>query len=188
MPRKPKIPTAGKPVPPMTRLKKLPLADREKIYQWTLDLKGEEARKQIVAEYDIRLSSDSQLSLWRSWQFQQRRMESLNSVTEQFEEFYAKANPAASREVIRQMGIAFFMSEAANRGDAEGFHAFASLDIKDNSAKTKALQEEKKLNISERRLQLLEAKAAQADQAKEVLDGPKTPEEKQAAIRAIFGM
>ena len=44
------------------------------------------------------------------------------------------------------------------------------------------------LALEERRVKLLEDKAAAADQTKSILESPLSPEEKQARIRAIFGM
>lgn len=56
------------------------------------------------------------------------------------------------------------------------------------TAKTKAEIEGKKLDLAERRVRLLEEKAKQADQAKEVTESGLTPEEKLLKMKQIFGM
>jgi len=45
-----------------------------------------------------------------------------------------------------------------------------------------------KVGLDERKLDLLEKKAAQADSAKEVVASKMTPEQKEAEYRRIFGM
>lgn len=56
------------------------------------------------------------------------------------------------------------------------------------SGQTKFNLEKLKLDLQERRVALLEKKAAMADEAKGVVESKLTPEEKMERIKAIFGM
>lgn len=160
-PRKPNSPGKDKPVPALTRLKSLPAADREVIYGWCSDAKKTltDVRGEIRSVYSISLSSDSQLSRFRDWQFHQQRLERHNSNVENFEEAFRRANPKASAETIRNAAIAFFMSEAAASGDRDGFIDIARLDLDERSAKTKAHFKEREISLGENKFQFDAAKA-----------------------------
>lgn len=63
-----------------------------------------------------------------------------------------------------------------------------SLVLEDRKAAANYELKKADLDIKERRVSLLEQKAAQADQAKGVIESALTPEEKQQRLRQIFGM
>jgi hypothetical protein len=178
----------------LTKLKMLPAATREVIWSWREELKdgtplsNAAIRNRLATQFGVRLQRDGQLSVFWSWQAHQMRTESYNAKIEQFEEFYAKQNPNASRERVRDAAISFFMTETAANGDREGFVDVANLDLREREGATRARFEERKINVSERRVALLEQKAAAFDQAKKISDSKLTPAEKDSEYRRIFGM
>ena len=58
----------------------------------------------------------------------------------------------------------------------------------DSVKAVKVLLQREDQKIDERKLKILEAKATQADQAKEVATSNMTPEQKQEKMRSIFGL
>lgn len=143
-----RIPKSGQPLPPATQLKKLPADKRAEIMSWKDELSLADARARLKERFGISLSSDGRLSEFYSWQFRQSLLEGLNSSTEQFEQWYAKRNPTASRERIREAGIAFFMNENLTAGDQKGFALFADLSMQEDSGKTKGRQKDEQLALA----------------------------------------
>lgn len=184
--------TAGQ-VSPVTRLKELALkkpAVREELWAWRKepDLTNAAIRGRIEARFGIQLTRDGQLSDFWSWLHQVIRSENWNARVEQFEDWYRKTNPDSSVDKVRDAGIAFFLTEAAAAEDREGFVEVANLDLKKRGMQTKAAFDERKVQVQERRLALLEKKEQQADEAKAVAASNLTAEEKAARMRQIFGM
>lgn len=180
----------------LSRLKKLPSGQRETIWEWRseTDDKGvtitnAAIRHRIAAQFGIRLSGDYQLSRFWKYQRLQMRAEGWNERQEQFQKFYQEQNPNASRDQVRQAAIAFFMMEAADAGDRDGFVEMANLDLKDKTSKTKAEIERQKLEIADRRTKLLERKAEAYDQAKGILSNQSLSEdEKKERMHQLFGI
>ena len=145
----------------LTRLKNLSPEQREAIWGWrsevdskNMPLTNAALRNRLAEHFGIRLSQDAQLSKFWSWQFHQVRVEGYNAKLEQFQEFYTRQNPNASREKVREAGIAFFMTEAAADGDRDAFLDVANLDLAEVTGKTKA-------SFKEREVALAEQKAAE---------------------------
>jgi hypothetical protein len=183
--------SGDRPLPPLTRLKQLPLADREIVYGWCLDpaKKLQDVRGEIRDAYEISLSSDSQLSRFKDWQYLQQHTERLNNWTEELEERLKEFNPSASRDQVRGFLIDTLMKEAAASGDQKLALEILDRDLADRSAKTKASENAKKIEIAQRRLALLEKQAEQANAAKAVTaDTSLTPAEREAKYKQIFGM
>jgi hypothetical protein len=183
---------AGK-VSPLSRLKELCLKKpeaRDELWAWRKEpeLTNAAIRGRIEARWGITLSRDGQLSEFWPWLRMQVRTANFNSRVAEFEEWYQGKNPEATAEKIRQAGIAFFLTEAASEGDREGFVEVAHLDLKNQSAKTKAVFEREKIEISKRRLALLEKRASQADQAEGIARSEASAEEKALKMRALFGI
>ena len=63
-----------------------------------------------------------------------------------------------------------------------------SPDVRDLAQLTQLLLKARQMDLDERRIKLLETKAAQADQAGEVVKSDLSPEEKVTRFREIFGM
>lgn len=190
-PRKLSSPGDGKPLPALTRLKQLPLADREIIYGWCIDPARTltDARGEIRSVYNISLSSDSQLSRFKDWQYLQQRTDRLNNWTEELEERLKEFNPSASRDKVREFLIDTLMKQAAAEGDREFAMEMLNVDLADRSAKTKAHENAEKIAIAKRRLSLLEEKERKLNQAKEIMaDGELSQSQREAKMKQLFGM
>lgn len=176
MSRKIKIPKDGK-LPPLTQLKQLPADKRIEIREMLEAVPREEAQKNLEKQFGIRIGRNG-LSVFWQWQKQQERTENYNQLIEGFEDFYTKANPNASREKVRDAGIAFFLAETTANRDREGFTDVARLDLKERDSKTNAALEERKVSVSERRIAMLERKIMDAAKALEAAksSGGITPE------------
>lgn len=145
----------------LTRLKNLSPEQREAIWGWRSEVDSDQKpfsnaalRNRLAERFGIRLSQDAQLSKFWSWQFHQTRVESYNGMLEQFQDFYSRLNPNASRQKVREAGIAFFMTEAAANGDRDAFLDVAHLDLAEVTAKTKAAHKERELKLAEEKFQL----------------------------------
>jgi hypothetical protein len=187
-PRKLRIPTGGAPLPGATQLKQLPGESRLRIAKLFDTLPDEEIIKQIELDFGVNCSL-SALRSFRQWQYTQMRWESRNELLEQFEKLCAQKNPAMSREKVRDLGITVFLAEELANKDRKGFVDVAHLSLAEETGKTKAANEQKKIQIAERRVALLEKKADQADKAKGLLENTElTEKEKEAQMRALFGL
>lgn len=151
----------------LTKLKALSPEQREAIWAWRSEVDGKglpltntALRNRLAERFSIRLSQDAQLSKFWSWQFHQVRVESYNGMLEQFQDFYTRLNPSASRQQVREAGIAFFMTEAAAKGDRDGFLDVANLDLAEVTGKSKA-------SFKEREVTLAEQKAAEAKKSEQ---------------------
>jgi hypothetical protein len=185
--RKLRQPSNGKAKPPLTRLKELPSAERAKL----MEVLRANTYAQAEAQFESLVGfacSVGVLSQFFQWQSTQEDLETSNDLVEQFEEFCRKQNPDWSLEKVREMAMGFFIAHATAKKDLKGFAQIASLDLEERKSKTKAKFESQKISISDRRVTLLEKKAAQADQAKAVTASQLTPEQKDAEYRRIFGM
>lgn len=173
--RKPRIPR-GKQPPALTRLKQLPAEDRQAIFDWGKELTHAECRKRIKADYGISLSSDSQLSKFRSWQLRQTVWDRFNEMVEQDEQAIQEAFPDMDRERLREMAIKRAYAMADLMGDPKLTLKVVQTDLKDSQD-----------SRDWERLELLKRKAEQADQAKETLGSQLSEEEKLTRMKSIFG-
>lgn len=153
----------------LTKLKNLSPEKREAIWGWRSETDEKQKpltnlalRNRLAEQFGIRLSRDGQLSEFWSWQWHQMRVEGYNAKLEQFQEFYAKQNPNASRQQVRDAGIAFFMTEAAANGDRDGFLDVANLDLADLTGKTKGNFKEREVTLAEQKF----AETKKSDQQK----------------------
>jgi hypothetical protein len=155
---------------------------------------AEHARTHTLAETRAWLREDgitigsSALSEWlSSWSLRQIFSEAESNATE-FRTWLLKAMPELSEEQLDQRAALMFQFQAVRTGDADTYLAFASARAKARLEEAKLKQKERALEHDERRIALLEKKAAQADEAKSVIESKQTPEEKQLKLRQIFGM
>ncbi len=178
-------------VSPLTRLKELAgkkpaIADELWAWHGEAELTNAAIRGRIEARFGITLSRDGQLSDFWSWLSHKRREENYNDIVARFEDFYAKAHPNASRDRVRDMGIAFFMAEAVQDQDEKKFNVMANLDLRDREGKTKAELDVRKVSVSERRVKVLEEAAERARKTEAVLDSNISAEDQAKRIREIF--
>lgn len=148
---------------------------------------AEFARSHTLAETVKWLGADgvriqkSALSRWLSWwQWQQIYVQS-ESDAEDFKEMVRKEYPDMDIEKVERFGHLFFQRAAIKRDQPQIF-------LKFSSARSKAALEKAKLAQTDRRIKLLEEKAAKADQAAEVTKSALTPEEKDRRMKEILGL
>jgi len=186
--RKLRQPRDGKPKPPLTRLKELPASDRAKVMEILRDHATADAKPLVERQVGFQCSLDA-LYKFFSWQVNQESLDAQNDMLETFEEFTRKRNPQWTAEKVRQHSIDFLMAYTSSRKDVIGFATIAAIDQRERHGQAKAKFEERKVSVSERRVALLEQKAAQADKAKGVLEDKELTEEQKAArMRELFGI
>ncbi len=119
----------------------------------------------------------STVSEWHSWYALKRRMEAAAERANQTALALAK-DSELTPEDIERVAQTVFTAEALQAGDVTGYVALAKLRLA-----ARALEHDA------RKLKLLEAKAAKADQADSVMgDGKLSEEEKAAKLKQIFRM
>lgn len=160
-------------------LKTLPAERQADIAAYAVDHSLAATRDWLRAD-GVKCSSTS-LSDWLSWYRLQAVFTRAQSSAEEFKGWLGKGFPELSEADLDQRAALMFQFEAVKQGDPETYLAFAT-------ARTKAKQKDRELALSERRVSLLEQKAAQADAARVVAASNATPEEKAQKMRAIFGL
>lgn len=132
-PRKIVVRLKGNRRSPMLRLKHLPREARQKLYEAADKLTCEAWRAHVEKVHRIKLNSNSHLTRFRDWQFNQERLETRNDRVEQFELYFRSKNPRATAAELRSASIAFMLNEAAMDGDRKGFNSLARTSISDDS-------------------------------------------------------
>lgn len=177
-----------------SKLKNLPAEDQEAI--WSLmhptDRETPAMTLEAVAvsvrdSYQISVGL-STLSEWHSWYALERRMLNARNRANQTAVELAK-NSDLSPADIERVAQTVFTAETLEGGNIKAFVALAKLGLD----RTKLEQAEAKIGLARkalahdaRRLELLEAKAKQADQAKDVLETKLSPEEQNRRLREIL--
>lgn len=145
--------------------------------EWCRTIGYAEAIKRIESEFGLKPSITAVSNWWGTWPLQ-RAFLTAGSVAERIKEAARDIpNLNITPEQMEQLGQTAFMVDALSRMDRDTFF----------EAKRSA-QKDRELSMTERRIALLERKAAQADAAEEVVTSTLTPEEKQAKMREIFGL
>lgn len=144
----------------------------------------------IRDQYRIEIGK-SALGEFYQWLEVQRRMWSRESLIDQMKEIIAKDTSLTPAQV-KAAGQRLFMADGILEKDVVKFKVGADGESADYKARQKdqeiALRKES-VNVLKRKLALLEAKAAQADEAAKVSgDGALSAEEKAARLKQIFGM
>ena len=128
------------------------------------------------------------LSEWlSSWQLRQTFLRAESSAN-QFKQWLAQSFPDLSESEMDRRAALQFQFESMKTGDPETYLAFATARHKAKIDTAKLKLKEQQVALDSRRVALLEKKAAQADQAKQVVESKFTPEEQQIKLRQIFGM
>lgn len=115
------------------------------------------------------------------WLEVKRRIDARADLVTQLKQDLAK-DPEVSDEQIRKAGQRLFMAEGILEKDHKIF--FDMVKIGQNEARLK--QNDARIGLDKRKLAILEAKAAQADQAKAVLTQKISPEEQNRRLREIL--
>lgn len=161
------------------KLKNLPPEVRETLWRYRYPEEDGEKLPMVAIlaalqrEHGI-TSSLASLSEFYSWQRLQKRMETARARAEQAKLELMRTSDL-SPEDIERVGQCVFTSETVEAGNVKAFVQLAKLRLASRS-----------LELDARRLAILEAKAAQADKATEVLSQKISPEEQIKRLRAIL--
>jgi hypothetical protein len=169
----------------LTRLKALSPDAREEIWSWRSELNSEKAtltnaeiRGRIQERFSIRLNHDGQLSTFWQWQYRQMQYDRLGELASEDEEQLAQKFPNADRDKIREKTILRMYALADLEEDPQFALKVVNTDLKDNV-----------VSIDRRKVVVLERKAAQADQAKGILEDKElTIEARTARMKEVFGI
>lgn len=163
------------------KLKSLPEEDQAEL--WRLLSVPTEGRDkpltydELAVEVPLRFgcaTSRSALAEWRSWYALRQRMERARRRAAQATLDWAR-DPGMSAEDLERLGQVVFTAESIEGGDVKAYVQLMRLR-----------NQQRALNIDHRKLELLEKKAAQADEAKEVLGSKLSMEEQNRRLRDIL--
>jgi hypothetical protein len=179
----------------LTKLKLLSPGQHETIWGWRTELVNDkpltnaQIRNRIAQQFNVRLKLDKQLSQFWSWYAVKLQLAKNESAVSALVEEYKSTNPDATPEQLQIIGQTFFTALALQQQDSQVWIATQRLNLDRDSARTRFELERQKLSQSERKIVLLEKKAAAFDQAKGVMgDAALTEEQKAARMRELFGM
>ncbi len=145
----------------------------------------------LQSEFD-RAVSPSSLSGFFSWWHLRERLRSAERQSVSLEELLRKRQTGLTEQAILDIGNTFFLEQGLAQGDAKVFAAIQDRVLSKRIGETKAKQKDRELALSERRVALLEAKAAKADAAIETANDPDfkkgTSREAQNKLREALGM
>jgi len=158
-----------------SRLATLPESQQEELEQYAATHTLVQTRDEL-ARRGIRCSLAA-ISRW----LQQRRLRALlirqADTVRQLLEWYQQRRPDASEEELAQLGQMFFSALALQAQDTKAWVHLQSLALR-----------RRQLELDRARLEWLQRRAEQADQAEKVLDDASlSAEERQRRIREIFG-
>lgn len=122
---------------------------------------GHKFAKQQLADDGLKVSEGA-LSDFYSWWHLRRDFQRTDSLTHDFEELLRKEFPTADPTRIQEFGQSFFTMQAMAKRDSGEFREMEKLRLAKETAETKGRQEEKKLQLAERRIVLLEENQAKA--------------------------
>lgn len=162
------------------KLLNLPEEQQAQLADWLLSgMPYHVARATVEKEFGVKVALSAFTQFWSevcAGAYIQRRARAVGLADE------------VAEQVTRTPGQFDKATVDALRQKAFELSVSPQTDPKDVKAIFTLLLKSRDQDIAERRVALLEQKAAQADRVKEVVEGPQTPEQKQAAIRQIFGM
>jgi hypothetical protein len=161
-------------------LDRLPDKQREALVKWLLvdNVSYTEAQERLSREFGVRSSLPALSGFYQRLQ-QQRLLERISQAKDLARSI--KGELAASNtatlptiELVAQRAFELAVQE--------------SPDVRDLSQLTSLLLKARQMDLDERRIKLLETKAAQADAAGEVVKSDLSPEQMKARFKEIFGM
>jgi hypothetical protein len=172
-------------------LKNMPEDYQDAIAAWCKAPKTEESPGGLQHAREMLASDGHTVSLravseFYSWYRLRSTFRQANDKASNFEAMLKAEFPTATPDKIAQMGQMIFTLEANNAGDVKTFIDLESLRLAKTSAETKARQKEKDIKLAERRVQVMEAKIAQATDT--LKDGALSPAEREARMKQIFGI
>lgn len=166
------------PVPEITRLKEtwLRMAEPSRDF-WRARFSGSESqaalRASLLAKLKINLTRDNQLTEFRSWDEANQQRERMAELHEQH-----KQELLAGGMTLEEAQAVLLTEASAWAVAAKDF----TLGVKVSGEITKTTAS----RMDERKLILLEKKAAQADAAKQVIESKLSPEEQRQRLKEIL--
>lgn len=159
-------------------LKTLPEVVQEQLFALLRTESYANVRVAVREKWDVETSAAS-LSEFFRWYPTTRRLEAAQSTADQVEKTLRTLGDVNLDDAKIQKAVqAVFEAEALRTGDSETYIGLANIRLKREAGER-----------DDRRIKLLEKKAAQADEAEGVTkDASLTPEQKQARMRQIFRM
>jgi hypothetical protein len=162
------------------KLLNLPEEQQAQLAEWLLSgLPYHKARELVDKEFGVQVGLTSFTGFWNdvcSAALIARRAQAVTTAGEVAQA--AAASPgqfdAATIDALKQKAFELSISPAAKPGEVKALFMLV-LKARDQ-------------DLVERRVKLLEQKAAQAEQAGDVLRSSLTPEQQQARLKEIFGM
>lgn len=168
------------------KLKSLPPHQRQQLIRWLTEenLSYADARDRLWQDMGVRTSAGALSGFFASECFTLRYTQA-RELADTVGEAMASDPEKFDQATIALVKQKAFERAVARDGDIKELAILAS--IIGDTAKVRIKQQE--LALSERRIALLEAKAAQADAAEHVVrDTDLTPEQRTARMREIFGL
>jgi hypothetical protein len=143
--------------------------------------------KWLRSEWSIKTSVGALSAFWSWWHLKQR-MDLAEQRSRNFEEqLRTRKDYGLSEDEIITLGNKIFIEQGVETGDAKLFTAVVDRILSKRTVEGNAKLKTRQLDIAERRVKLLENKAAQADKAAKVnSDASLTPEQYRARMREIF--
>lgn len=168
------------------KLRNLPAEQRTALTDWLVDegITYEEALKRLQKEFGIKSSLGAICDFYKRECFGLRFRKAASFADQIVDTLKAQSDGSLDEAVALAMRQRFFdlaVSKDANLSDLETIARIQGDTVKLELKK-------RDLEQKERKLVLLEKKAAQADDAANVAKSDQTPEEKERAIKAIFGI
>lgn len=159
------------------KLKTLPEELQEEIHARLVKGTHAAVRKWLAAEMSISTSLGA-LSDFYSWYSLRRDLQDADTEVQSLLQLISEGEYNLDTRQMESLGNTLFLLRARKSGD-----------WKQHKAAVELLLKSRKVSVEERKVTLLEAKAAQADQAKELLgDADLTPEERDRRMKAVFGI
>lgn len=153
-----------------------------------------EARAWLLQEHEVQTSNGA-LSDWFSWYGLRLRTERKKAVIDEAIAELAKSDPNKTLEELQAFGQVLFTSESIENGDGKTFtevwraseKALTRKQAKEQAELDRQLRE-RALELDARKVAILEKKAAIADAAEEIIKSDASEADKQARMKALFGM
>lgn len=172
---------------PDARLKLLPSERQAEIYE-RLGKAGYDDVRGWLAQDGLRVGRTA-LAEFYSWYALRLTFQQTEADTENFLELLKRQLPELPAAKLTELGDTFFNLQAIKKQDPKLFLAMQGAKQKARMDQLKFEQRERQIALEERRIALLEVKAARADQAEAAMyDDSLTPEEQRARLKQIFGM
>lgn len=167
-----------------SKLKTLPDALQADIIAKLKAGKGEAVIAWLKEEWDVATSEGALSAFWSWWHLRQR-MEHAERMAVDHRQ-WLETNTDLSPEAVMEAGQLVFMSQASGDNNPKLFEAMAKLLLRSRKQKANENFTREKLDLEARRIAVLEAKAAKAEEI--LKEDAATPADKEARLKQVFGI